>query len=155
MHAVRSGGFVTYGYPVSAPASPEERRPPGRPRKWASEAERVRAYRQRKAEEQADVDALRVERRALKRQLSDAVRGRRRAESALERERNRTERLQNELDGALERLRRSESQVEQLRSKVQELVAKDKPAPPAAATAPTLSREQRRAIERDRRQHGR
>lgn len=76
------------------------------------------------AEEQADLDALRVERRALKRQLSDAVRGRQRAESALERERNRTERLQDELEGALEQLRRSESQVEQLRSKVQELLAK-------------------------------
>lgn len=73
----------------------------------------------------------------------------------LERERNRTERLQNELEGALEKLRRSESQVEQLRSKVQELLAKDEPAPPAAATAPTLSRQQRRAIERDRRKDGR
>jgi len=45
----------------------EERRGPGRPRKWASEAERVRAYRQRKAQEHANANQLRVERRVLKR----------------------------------------------------------------------------------------
>ncbi len=41
-------------------------RRPGRPRKWANDAERARAYRARRASELADSDALRRELRALR-----------------------------------------------------------------------------------------
>src|SRR3954447_15074718 len=102
--------------------APKERRQPGRPRKWASEAERVRAYRQRKATEQADVDSLRVERRLLKRQLADAVLARERAEAALDRQRKRVDRLERELDRAQQRLERSEFELNSLRSRNEQLL---------------------------------
>ena len=134
---------------MPAAPPPEERRGPGRPRTWASEAERVRAYRQRKAEEHADIDALRVERRSLRRQLSDAVRGRQRAETALEREHRRADRLQDELDRARERLRRVEDEIGWLRSKNEDLPAAEQETATLDATrGPGLSRQQRRAIER-------
>lgn len=134
---------------MPATPAPEEPRAPGRPRKWASDAERVRAYRQRKAEEQADVDALRGERRSLKRQLSDAVRGRQRAETALEREHRRADRLQDELDRAGERLKRAEDEIGWLRSKNEERArAEHETATLDATRGPSLSRPQRRAIER-------
>jgi peptidoglycan hydrolase CwlO-like protein len=45
-------------------------RGPGRPRKWVNDAERVRAYRARKAAEQASVDELRRDRRRLRREVT-------------------------------------------------------------------------------------
>ena len=140
---------------MPASTEPEERRGPGRPRKWATEAERVRAYRQRKAEEQADVDALRVERRALKRQLSDAVRGRGRAETALERAGRRAERLEDELRRARDRLQRADGDIGRLRSENQELLAKQDPAALVRTGGPGLSRQQRRAMARDKRKRSR
>src|SRR4051812_46121444 len=84
MHRVRLAGFVTYGIRMSA-APREEGRGPGRPRKWATEAERARAYRDRKAAEHADVKELRRERRILKQKLAAAARGRDRAEAVADR----------------------------------------------------------------------
>jgi predicted nucleic acid-binding Zn-ribbon protein len=55
------------------------RRPPGRPRKWASEAERKRAYRQRRAAELADPLALRDDARAAR---ADAAQARAEAAAA-------------------------------------------------------------------------
>ena len=70
-----------------------ERRP-GRPRKWANDAERARQYRRRKAAEQADVDALRRDRRELRQQLANAE--------------DERDRLRRELDSAGLRARRAE-----------------------------------------------
>lgn len=95
---------------------PQERRGPGRPQKWATEAERVRAYRQRKAEEHANVDELRVERRTLKRQLSDALRGRQRAEAALERAAKRAVVLEADLERTREQLHKAHQEIGWLRS---------------------------------------
>ena len=106
---------MTYGYLMAEPETAQEpRRGPGRPRKWANEAERVRAYRQRKAEEQADADQLRVERRQLRRQLSDAVRGRARAEVAAGRAEARAESLTSEVERLRTRAERDRATIERL-----------------------------------------
>jgi predicted RNase H-like nuclease (RuvC/YqgF family) len=47
------------------------KRGPGRPRKWADDAERLRAYRERKAAELADPQRLREEVRELRRRVRD------------------------------------------------------------------------------------
>lgn len=107
---------MTYGYLMTA-ADSSEQRGPGRPRKWATEAERARAYRERKAEEHASADELRVERRTLKRQLSDAVRGRQRAEEALRRENARAERLAAELERARKQLGDAQATINSLRQR--------------------------------------
>lgn len=150
MHGVRSTVFVTYGY-LMIPAEPSnQQRGPGRPRKWATEADRARAYRERKTEEHASADELRVERRMLKRQLSDAVRGRQRAEEALRRENARAERLAAELERARKQLGDAQATIDSLRTRNEELLAKPT-TPRHIDTAPGLSRQQRRAMERNKR----
>lgn len=134
----------------TADASEPSRRP-GRPRKWANEAERVRAYRQRKAEEHASVDELRVERRILKRQLSAALRGRTRAEAALERAIARIERLESDLERTQEHVRSTEADLVFARSRIRELLERHDPAALVATRQPALSRQQRRAMERNQR----
>lgn len=135
---------------MSMSAAPEERRGPGRPRKWATEAERARAYRERKAAEFSSADELRLERRVLKRQLGDAVRGRTRAEAATERATARVAALEEELARAERELDRVRSEVRYLRDSL----ARYAETKPSAASAepppqtPGLSRQQRRAIER-------
>lgn len=99
--------------------APQNRRGPGRPRKWATEAERARAYRQRKAEEHAGADELRVERRVLKRQLSDAVRGRKRAEVAAQRSTARAEALTDDLARAQEQLTRARLEISRLEATIE------------------------------------
>lgn len=133
----------------------EPSRGPGRPRKWANEAERVRAYRQRKAEEHASVDELRVERRLLRRQLSDAIRGRTHAETALDRARRRVDALESDLERVRSELRRSEADLEFARSRIRELLKRHDPSALATKREPGLSREQRRAMECNKRQRGR
>jgi len=142
---------MTYAYFVTASDGAEERRGPGRPRKWANEAERVRAYRQRKAEEHASVDELRAERRVLKRQLSDATRGRARAEAALNRATKQIEALEAELDRTRARTRRAEADLGFARSKIRELLEKHDPAVLVTVREPGISRQQRRAMERNER----
>lgn len=105
---------------MSTAEAPEPPRGPGRPRKWSNEAERVRAYRQRKAEEHASVDELRVERRVLKRRLSDALRGRTRAEAALERAAARIASLESDLERTQARLRNAEADLASAQSRVRE-----------------------------------
>src|SRR3954471_13147762 len=107
---------------MSKADTPSEQRRPGRPRKWPNEAERVRAYRQRKAEEHANADELRVEHRVLKRQLTDAIRGRARAEASLERATKRADALAAELALLGERLDRAESEIRWARAKNEELL---------------------------------
>jgi hypothetical protein len=114
----------------------------------------VRAYRQRKADEHANVDELRVERRVLKRQLSDAIRGRARAEAALDRATTRIQRLEFELERSAARHRRAEVDLGFARSKIQKLQQHD-PIALISSREPGLSREQRRAMERNKRKRGR
>lgn len=136
---------------MSTADAPEPSRGPGRPRKWANEAERVRAYRQRKAEEHASVDELRVERRVLKRQLSDALRGRTRAEAALGRATARIERLESDLERTQEHLRSTEADLAFARSRIRELLERHDPTALVTMRQPALSRQQRRAMERNQR----
>jgi chromosome segregation ATPase len=136
---------------MSTADAKEPSRGPGRPRKWANEAERVRAYRQRKAEEHASVDELRVERRVLKRQLSDALRGRARAETALERATVRIESLESALERTQERLRNTETDLASVQSRFRELIEQRGPAGSVTSPEPALSRQQRRAMERNER----
>lgn len=137
------------------PAAPEERQGPGRPRKWATEAERARAYRERKAAEHSSVDELRLERRVLKRQLSDAVRGRTRAEAATTRAEARATALEVELVRAERDLDLARSEIRYLRDS---LARNAGPKPREASGEPPsptagLSRQQRRAMERSQRRH--
>lgn len=114
---------------------------------WANEAERVRVYRQRKAEEQADVDQLRVERRQLRRQLSDAVRGRTRAEAAAERAESRAESLTSEVERLRTRGERDRATIERLSHELERerLSHRAAPQPAEVMGEPTkLNRAQRR-----------
>ncbi|MBW3649582.1 MAG: hypothetical protein KY458_03350 [Actinobacteria bacterium] len=113
----------------------------------------MRAYRQRKAEEHASVDELRVEHRVLKRQLSDALRGRTRAEAALERTTTRVERLESDLERTQAQLRSTEADLAFARSRIRELLERHDPAVPSRE--PGLSRQQRRAMERNERKRKR
>lgn len=109
----------------------------------------MRAYRQRKAEEHASADELRVERRVLKRQLSDALRGRARAEAALERASKRIETLESDLERMDARRRKAEADLGFARSKIRELLERHDPAALIPVREPGLSRQQRRAMERN------
>lgn len=86
-------------------------RGPGRPRKWTDNAERARAYRQRKASEQADADQLRRDRRNLRRRvarLTEALRREERRRCAAER---RADRLADEVEALRIRLDRLQTLV--------------------------------------------
>lgn len=135
---------------MSMSAAPDERRGPGRPRKWATEAERARAYRERKAAEHSGVDELRLERRLLKRRLSDAVRGRIRAEAATKRAEARGKALEAALARAERDLDGHEVKSGTCRDSLARYAGeKSRQAsaePPPATSA--LSRQQRRAMER-------
>lgn len=137
------------------PDQPVKRRGPGRPRKWETEAERARAYRHRKAEEHANVDELRVERRVLRRQLSDALRGRQRAEAAAAKAAARADALTDDLVRAEAELARAQAENERLRKTIeaQRPMTRTGPAqaPSTPVTPPGLSRQQRRAMERNKR----
>lgn len=115
----------------------------------------MRAYRQRKAEEHASVDELRVERRILKRQLSDALRGRARSETALARATARIENLESALERTQARLQNTEMDLAFAQSRFRELLEQPVPAAPVTSHGPTLSRQQRRAMERDERKRKR
>lgn len=115
----------------------------------------MRAYRQRKAEEHASVDELRVERRVLKRQLSDALRGRARAETALERATARIESLESALERTQARLRKAETDLASAQSRFRELREQRGPAVPVISPEPAPSRQQRRAMDRNERKRKR
>lgn len=111
----------------------------------------MRAYRQRKVEEHASVDEMRVERRVLKRQLSDALRGRARAETALERATARIESLESALERTQARLLKTETDLASAQSRLRELLEQRRPSAPVPSPDPALSRQQRRARERNER----
>ena len=89
---------------------------PGRPRKWSSEAERKRAYRQRRAAELADPLGLRDAARAAR---SEAAENRAVAETA-QRE---TERWRAKAAAAERRLGASERRLAAEKARAQRLVA--------------------------------
>lgn len=125
--------FVTRGYSGSMAAErvpPAESRRPGRPRVWASEAERAKAYRARRAAELADPDGLRMQVRTLRaevRRLARAVErestSRRTAEAAVVRVGAVNERL-------VDRLSTAEAVIGRLEAKLRER-------PAAEAASPT------------------
>lgn len=115
----------------------------------------MRAYRQRKAEEHASVDELRAERRVLKRHLSDAVRGRTRAEAALERAAARIPSLESDLDRTQAQLRSTEADLTFARSRIRELLERHDPAVLVTSREPGFGRQQRRAMDRNERKRKR
>jgi hypothetical protein len=166
--AVRDGVSSRTVIGMSSPDGDETepRRGPGRPRKWANDAERVRAYRARKSEEQASVDQLRRDRRTLRRQVVDLTARLARAERAAAEANQRADLLAADLDENGKKLRGSELDVEWFRGQL--TAAREHPAeapvrgrheaidaPLAESTqaSPALSRAQRGAVERRRRRH--
>ena len=102
-----------------APGSPSRKM--GRPRKWATEAERKRAYRERLAADVAEPDRLRRELRNARRQSAEKSRRLARAERELARaeaEIERRSQREAELDGIVERL---EARVDDWRSQANTL----------------------------------
>jgi len=91
---------------ISSAVSEQARRGPGRPRKWASEAERKRAYRSRRATELADPRRVRAEAREARDALAAA-------RTELETARRVVQRAEQR---ALNAERRSAKLVEQLRA---------------------------------------
>jgi chromosome segregation ATPase len=162
---------MAYGYRVADVDGQDEqpsKRGPGRPRKWANDAERVRAYRARKAAEHADVDQLRRDRRALRRQVADLFAKLARAEGVAAEANRHAELLAAGLDEARTKLRGRELDVKWFREELtaarqqrDEALARvrQKSIDAAASlarpdeTPSTLSRAQRRALERRRRCH--
>jgi hypothetical protein len=135
----------------------EPRRGPGRPRKWASDAERAKAYRERRKQELAAPEALRVEVRELRRQvaaMTDALVQRDTTISKLQREVNSRERevrdLTTERDRNQDLIRRLVADVQAARASnaaqpaIQALTA-------PAAPGQRMSRAERRAAERRKR----
>ncbi len=143
----------------------------GRPRKWRSDADRVRAFRARQRGEDEPptvevaraggdeaalawdqvrelgltIEALGVELKASRTAL-------RRAEKELEHERVRYRWISDDNDRLRADLEAAERDRVDLQALVDELVRSPaKPAPPSAGTAPGLSRAQRRQAERQRR----
>jgi predicted RNase H-like nuclease (RuvC/YqgF family) len=114
----------------------------GRPRKWESEAERKRAYRERLAADLAEPERLRRELRNAKRQgaekarrLSEMERDLARAEAEIERRRTR----ESELQSTIERLER---RVDDWRSRANALARSleaERAMAPVASSSPVSS----------------
>lgn len=96
-----------------------------------------------------------MERRVLKRQLSDALRGRNRAEAALERATKRIESLESDLERTQAQLRSIEVDLALARSRIGELLERHDPAALVTTRDPGLSRQPRRAMERNERKRKR
>lgn len=109
-----------------------EGRRPGRPRKWFDDAERARAYRARRAEELAEPEKLRQDRRRLQRRVR-ALSGQLEAERRLRAE---VERELATAQADIERLRRGQVRPE---------AVVVNPPPPAPPGRPEANRAERRA----------
>ena len=159
---------------VTADAGP--RRPRGRPRKWADDAERGRAYRARKARQLAEPLALRRKVQELHTALRDAKRNLGRARRTAERARRRAaelevrsaslqartqsriHQLEREVAELARRAEAAEGRSERLAAQLQrDRAAPPVPQPPLAlfgnalpASTPQLNRAQRRARDRRR-----
>lgn len=86
----------------------EERRPPGRPRKWATEAERKRAYRGRKAAELSEPLRVREELRGARLEAAAAQTDAEAARRAAERTGRRVAALERQVATLQDRLHREE-----------------------------------------------
>ena len=95
-------------------AGDEPGKGPGRPRKWADDAERARAYRLRRAAELADPEGLRVERRTLRRQVGHLTRKLARVKDTLEH-------VERERDVALRDLEDQYAALATVRAKLDQL----------------------------------
>jgi regulator of replication initiation timing len=125
---------VRSGYSVDVGVDPPQKRGPGRPRKWSSEAERMRAYRARRREVTAGVDSAWREVRRLEAEL---------------------ERSQREIDRLRARVAEVNSENSGLRAEgraLRERLARAKAALRAPQVTepspPTLPRAERRRLER-------
>jgi seryl-tRNA synthetase len=140
---------------VQADEQAEPPRQQGRPRKWATEAERAKAYRDRRAVEHASVDELRRERRSLQRQLGRAVAASDRAQRAADAATRRADELAAALAKAGAERDQARAQITELRgllvsARTERDQALGRPTGPLPQT-PALSRQQRRALERNQR----
>lgn len=133
-------------------AGDEPGKGPGRPRKWADDAERARAYRLRRAAELADPEGLRAERRMLRRQVGHLTRKLARVEDTLER-------VERERDVALGDLEDQSAALATVRAQLDRLRRLQAPPPvdvaiPSTAGSPAPAegnRAARRRAERARR----
>jgi AT-hook transcription factor len=94
----------------------EDQKPRGRPRKWATEAERKRAYRQRRAAELADPQALREEANSLRAAASSARAAEKRAKEQAASWRTRAERAERRTELARQRTRVAERAAQRARA---------------------------------------
>lgn len=92
-----------------------DRQPRGRPRKWASEAERKRAYRQRRAAELAGPQAVRDQARSLRAEATEARRAAERTKKQAEHWRLRAERAERRVEQAKQRTRAAEQAAQRAR----------------------------------------
>lgn len=92
------------------------KRPPGRPRKWDSEAERKRVYRQRKAEELADPLAVRASAQAARDRAHDAEQDASRVRGQLDRYRMRLAAAEQRAKKARDRATAAEKAAQRARA---------------------------------------
>jgi hypothetical protein len=132
--------FVACVYPVAMASRsnvPDEssKRGPGRPRKWTDNAERARAYRQRKAAEHATADELRRERRNLQRRVA-------RLTESLDRSERRRQAVEHRAGRLAETVAHLRADVDALRAALQQrrdhvsITPSPEPTGPAVAAMP-------------------
>jgi hypothetical protein len=95
---------------------PDDRKPRGRPRKWATDADRKRAYRQRRAVELADPLAIRDEARSLRVEANNARTAAERAGKKAEHWRLRAERADRRTEEARRRTAVAEHSAQRARA---------------------------------------
>ena len=94
----------------------EDQKPRGRPRKWATEAERKRAYRERRAAELAHPHELREEAKSLRAAASSARAAENRAKEQAASWRLRAERAERRTELARQRTRVAERAAQRARA---------------------------------------
>ena len=95
---------------------PDDQKPRGRPRKWATDAERKRAYRQRRAVELAEPLAVRDEARSLRAEANNARSAAERAGRQAEHWRLRAERADRCTEEARRRTKVAEHAAQRARA---------------------------------------
>jgi len=126
-------------------------RGPGRPRKWTDNAERARAYRQRKAVEHATADELRRDRRNLQRRVARLTEALDRVERRRQAAEQRADRLSEtvaELRADRDTLR---ADLEHCRAYAATMVSPEPTRPTAPEVPAAGDRAARRRAARDRR----
>lgn len=118
---VEDGEGLPPAPPTDGPATEDEQPRPrrGRPRKWSSEAERKRAYRERLAADLAEPDRLRRELRNANRRVASRDGEIKRLRRAIDDSSRRIARLEREAENAAAKRETLELQVEFFRSHAQ------------------------------------